>query len=193
MPTVILSVLLSPEAKILQKTKNFSKSGNVSLCGDVSKCPRDHFQRSISTRSRDIDKNKKMFENMATNHRAVTFNNVSLCGDVSRCPRDHFYSPIFSKGENIDEKQKRNFWKSDHVTSCADRKIDEKKKIFENLTIVSRSPGAKILTKNAKEIFENLTTSDIDKNKKEIFENLTTKDIDKKQKKIFENLTTRRY
>ncbi|KAL0098435.1 hypothetical protein PUN28_020391 [Cardiocondyla obscurior] len=56
----ILSVLLSPEAKILSKNKkNFSKSGNVSLCGDVSKCPRDHFQRSISTRSRDIDKKQK--------------------------------------------------------------------------------------------------------------------------------------
>ncbi|KAL0098429.1 hypothetical protein PUN28_020385 [Cardiocondyla obscurior] len=55
----ILSVLLSPEAKILTKTKNFSKSSNVSLCGDVSKCPRDHFQRSISTRSRDIDKKQK--------------------------------------------------------------------------------------------------------------------------------------
>ncbi|KAL0098325.1 hypothetical protein PUN28_020298 [Cardiocondyla obscurior] len=39
----IFSVLLSPEAEILTKTKKILKIWQRTLCGDVSRCPRDPF------------------------------------------------------------------------------------------------------------------------------------------------------
>ncbi|KAL0110688.1 hypothetical protein PUN28_013952 [Cardiocondyla obscurior] len=91
---IIFSVLHSLEAEIL-KNKKILKTGKKSSCGDVSRCPRNNFQRSIFTRSRDIDKNKKIFQNLTTDidkkqKKFLKIWQQIFVRDVSRCPRDHF-------------------------------------------------------------------------------------------------------
>ncbi|KAL0098422.1 hypothetical protein PUN28_020378 [Cardiocondyla obscurior] len=133
----IFSVLLTPEANIDKKQqKNFSKSGNVSLCGDVSRCPRNNFQRSIFTKSKDINKNKKKFENLAKNYCAVTSADAHVT----------IFSVLPSPETEILTKNEGRIFENSTTYHCAVTKADAYVTIFSVLL----SPEAEILTKTKK-------------------------------------------
>ncbi|KAL0128549.1 hypothetical protein PUN28_003704 [Cardiocondyla obscurior] len=113
--------------------------------------PRDHFQRSTLTRSRDIDKNKKKFFNLPKNHRAVTSADAHVT----------IFSALPPPGSKILTKNK----KKNSFYLHQSRDIDKNEKNFENLAKSScgdvskcprnnfqrsTSPEAEILTKNEK-------------------------------------------
>ncbi|KAL0116326.1 hypothetical protein PUN28_009722 [Cardiocondyla obscurior] len=148
----IFSVLPSPEAKILTKTKkNFEKiwqrifiltknKKNFEIWQRifVRRCPRDNFQRSTSTRSKDIDKKrKKIFENLATYHCAVTSADAHVT----------IFSVLFHQSKILTKNEKNflNLATNHRAVTSADAHVT----IFSVLL----SPEAEILTKNKKKFF----------------------------------------